>query len=250
MVNEHPLREGFGLLDRTVYPLEGRIDGPAGSRHVQPKVMEVLVFLAQHSGQVVSRDEIVDTVWKGSVVTDEALTRCISELRHTFEDSKKTPRFIQTIPKRGYRLLAPVGPLEQEIPEVDPVAETRSEPTSFWEELNRRNVVRVGLAYAAISWAILGGADIVIDILQLPDTSLRFLLFVLVIGFPIALALAWTLQVTPDGLALDIPTLQEPTGPTRSQRTRLNALIVLASIAGLVLWFSQTDEPEPVEASR
>jgi DNA-binding winged helix-turn-helix (wHTH) protein len=45
----------------------------------------------------------------GTFVTDDVLTRCISELRRVFEDNPKKSRFIQTIPKRGYRLIAPVG---------------------------------------------------------------------------------------------------------------------------------------------
>lgn len=74
--------------------------------HVEPKVMQVLVCLAE-AGDVVSKERLMSRVWAGTFVTDDVLTRSISELRKAFEDDPKNPRFIQTIPKGGYRLLIP-----------------------------------------------------------------------------------------------------------------------------------------------
>ena len=76
--------------------------------HVTPKAMEVLVCLANHHGEVVTKAELFQQVWAGAFVTDDALTRCIGELRRAFEDDAKAPALIQTIVKRGYLLLAPV----------------------------------------------------------------------------------------------------------------------------------------------
>lgn len=76
--------------------------------HVEPKVMEVLVCLAQHSGEAVPKEKLLQTVWADTFVTDDVLTRSVSELRKVFEDDAREPKVIQTIPKRGYRLLAPV----------------------------------------------------------------------------------------------------------------------------------------------
>jgi len=76
---------------------------------VEPKVMEVLVFLAEHAGEVLSREKIVRAIWNGTYVSDEVLTYGISELRHAFDDDAKNPQIIQTIPRRGYRLIAPVS---------------------------------------------------------------------------------------------------------------------------------------------
>jgi DNA-binding winged helix-turn-helix (wHTH) protein/WD40 repeat protein len=75
---------------------------------LEPKVMEVLVCLAKHAGEPVPREELIQTVWPGTFVTDDVLKRCISELRRVFEDDAREPRVIETIPKRGYRLLAAV----------------------------------------------------------------------------------------------------------------------------------------------
>src|SRR5947209_8442213 len=72
--------------------------------HLEPKVMQVLVCLAQ-ARDVVSKEKLMRTVWADTFVTDDVLTRSISELRKIFADSPKDPRYIQTIPKGGYRLL-------------------------------------------------------------------------------------------------------------------------------------------------
>jgi TolB-like protein/DNA-binding winged helix-turn-helix (wHTH) protein len=76
--------------------------------HIEPKVMEVLVCLARHAGETLSRKTLLETVWPDTFVSDDVLTRCISELRRVFDDDAKESRFIQTISKRGYRLLARV----------------------------------------------------------------------------------------------------------------------------------------------
>jgi len=73
---------------------------------VEPKVMEVLLRLAESPGRVVSKVELFDSVWPGVVVGDDSLTRAISELRRALGDSTRSPRIIETVPKRGYRLIA------------------------------------------------------------------------------------------------------------------------------------------------
>jgi TolB-like protein/DNA-binding winged helix-turn-helix (wHTH) protein/Flp pilus assembly protein TadD len=78
------------------------------SRHVSPKAMEVLLCLARHQGQVVGKEDFFKEVWKETFVSDDALTRCIGELRRAFCDGPHTPAVIQTIAKRGYLLIAPI----------------------------------------------------------------------------------------------------------------------------------------------
>jgi len=78
---------------------------------LERKQVEVLVCLAQHPGQPVSKENLLRTVWPDTCVGDDVLIRAICELRRVFEDDPKDARFIQTIPKRGYRLVAPVQPV-------------------------------------------------------------------------------------------------------------------------------------------
>ena len=82
----------------------------SGGRTVrlEPKVMEVLVCLAQHPGDTVSKEQLFQAVWPKTVVTEDVLKRCIAELRRAFDDDAREPRVIETISKRGYRLVAPV----------------------------------------------------------------------------------------------------------------------------------------------
>ncbi len=94
---------------------------------LEPKVMEVLLCLARHAGEVLSKDKLIQSAWPGTFVTDDVLKRCISQLRHAFGDDVRDPRFIDTIPKRGYRLVASVewispwqsAPEKQVLPETD-----------------------------------------------------------------------------------------------------------------------------------
>ena len=82
-------------------------------RRIEPKVMQVLVYLAEHAGKVVPKEELIKAVWPDVFVTDDALARCILELRRALEDDAREPRFIQTIVKGGYRLIAEVKPVEE-----------------------------------------------------------------------------------------------------------------------------------------
>jgi DNA-binding winged helix-turn-helix (wHTH) protein len=76
--------------------------------HLEPRVMAVLVYLAERGGDVVGKEELLREVWAGAFVEDVAVARSISALRHALGDDAASPRFIETIPKRGYRLIAPV----------------------------------------------------------------------------------------------------------------------------------------------
>jgi len=77
---------------------------------IEHKMMQVLVRLANRPGEVHAKEELIRTVWKDTFVTDEVLTRIISELRRIFSDDAKQPHVIETVAKGGYRLIAPVNP--------------------------------------------------------------------------------------------------------------------------------------------
>jgi TolB-like protein/DNA-binding winged helix-turn-helix (wHTH) protein len=96
----------------TVRPNMNTISQNGTSVRLEPKVMGVLVYLASQPGEAISKDSIIKAVWHGTFVSDDALARSISELRRAFQDDARAPRFIETIPKRGYRLIAPVEPVD------------------------------------------------------------------------------------------------------------------------------------------
>src|SRR5262249_34857701 len=92
-----------------VEPTLNRISHNGASRRLEPKVMQVLVRLSEEQGRVVAKQKLMEKVWPETFVTDDVLTRSISELRDAFGDDARASRIIQTIPKQGYRLLLPVS---------------------------------------------------------------------------------------------------------------------------------------------
>ena len=102
------LQAGFHVGECLIEPRQNRILRRDLDVRVEPRVMDVLVSLAARAGEVVSRETLNQEVWRDVVVTDQAVTNCISELRHHLGDDRSTNRIIETIPKRGYRLTAPV----------------------------------------------------------------------------------------------------------------------------------------------
>jgi Tol biopolymer transport system component/DNA-binding winged helix-turn-helix (wHTH) protein len=79
------------------------------SARLTSKAAAVLIELARHAGDTVTRDELLERVWKDRVTTPDVLTQAIKELRRAFADDARPPRYIETIPKVGYRLLAAVS---------------------------------------------------------------------------------------------------------------------------------------------
>ena len=104
----------FQVNDWRVSPRLNRLFRGNDARHVEPKAMDLLVFLAQDPGRVVSKEEIIETVWEGRIIADSALSRVIADLRRALEDDVHDPKYIETIPKRGYRLIADTQPAGQE----------------------------------------------------------------------------------------------------------------------------------------
>jgi TolB-like protein/DNA-binding winged helix-turn-helix (wHTH) protein len=105
---EQPPVSGFYLGDQRIEPARCAIVAAEGEVRIEPRVMDVLVLMVTHEGQVVTREEFFNTVWNGSFVTDEVLSRCVYRLRQALGDNSREPRFIETVSKRGYRLIAPV----------------------------------------------------------------------------------------------------------------------------------------------
>ena len=75
---------------------------------LEPRIMRVLVLLAEHPGQVLTREFLIETVWENRFVGEEGLTQAISRLRKVFGDNARHPKFIETIPKNGYRIIADI----------------------------------------------------------------------------------------------------------------------------------------------
>ncbi len=118
------LDEGFRVGEWVALPRSRTLTRGDETIYPEPKVMDIFVCLARHHPDVVTREQFADEVWPGVIVTDEVLTRGIHMLRGHLGDDPKAPRYIQTISRRGYRLICEVAPLSiekdaSEIPKVD-----------------------------------------------------------------------------------------------------------------------------------
>ncbi|KRT54441.1 Transcriptional regulatory protein, C terminal [endosymbiont of Ridgeia piscesae] len=112
---EQSIRGGGWLLDAPLNQIEQ--DG-RGVR-LEPKAMALLLYLAQRADEVVSRKQLLSALWPGVIVSDDALTQVIIKLRKALGDDARHPRYIQTISKHGYRLIAQVENLPLKEPPAD-----------------------------------------------------------------------------------------------------------------------------------
>lgn len=149
----------FALGGMQVRPSSREVEGPDFKDVLEPRVMQVLVALAQESGVVVSRDDLVRRCWEGRVVSEDAINRCIAKLRRLSEADGGRSFVIDTIPRVGYRLAAAAeaqtGPAERPAaasvappPPVDVAA-----PPPKW-----RARAMLGVPAAALLVAVAGAA--------------------------------------------------------------------------------------------
>ena len=128
----HSGAECFTLGDWAIDPLGNAVTSGKVIRHLEPMTMRVLLRLVDSAEAVVLRDDLLDDVWGARADTsDDSLTRCISQLRRAFGDSARNPRYIQTIPKRGYRLMQPAMRRRSGEPLASKAPRKRNQPASF-----------------------------------------------------------------------------------------------------------------------
>jgi DNA-binding winged helix-turn-helix (wHTH) protein len=103
--------------DWTVEPALNQLSAAGKTVKLEPKTMAVLVYLADRPGEVVTREALLSAIWPGVLVGDDSLTQVVIKLRKALGDAAENPSYIQTIPKGGYRLVAPVVRSGQTLPE-------------------------------------------------------------------------------------------------------------------------------------
>ena len=149
----HPEDGDFLVGDRLFQPSLNRVTDENGEPvSLEPRLASLLVFLARRAGKVVSKEEIRDGVWQATHVADSAITRAMTLLRRALGDDAHAPTFIETIPKRGYRLVAQVVAVMPEESETLPVVFAHHRQRTF-----------VGVAVVAVllclvvglSWAMM-----------------------------------------------------------------------------------------------
>lgn len=260
-------RSGFRIREYEVKPDDFAIVGPGGVREVQPESMEVLLHLVAHAGEVVTPDTLLSSIGPQGSADPRIVADCIRELRAHLDDTDDSPRFIQTVGKRGYRLVAPVAPSDDVVLQtesgplhvhplkggregdyllqssigplvVHPVGgdkEAESPDEGLFATLQRKRVFRVVAAYAVVAWLLLQIVDVISGALPVPNWTLTAATVTAAIGFPAAALLAWAFQVTPSGIKLDLDPSRESTGRFGSVLRYFDVVVIAVLLAAVAL---------------
>ena len=179
------------LLD----PVNRRLTRDGAAVELNGRYLDALALLVREAGRLVTKDRFMDEVWRGVPVTDEALTQCVRSLRRLLGDDAAAPRFIQTVPKHGYRFVAEVEQVEV-APGRPPDTLPDLAPTPDWRRtfvLGSAGMAGGGMAgafgglfYGFASTGQPGGASALIVILCL--TTLTALVGAAGVAFGIAAA--------------------------------------------------------------
>ncbi len=101
-----PLRIGDWCVD----PASGQISRQGETARLEARAMRLLLCLAEHAGEVVSIDDLLDQVWSGVIVSPDSVYQAVTSLRRTLGDDPRQPTYIATVPRLGYRMVATVEP--------------------------------------------------------------------------------------------------------------------------------------------
>jgi DNA-binding winged helix-turn-helix (wHTH) protein/TolB-like protein/Tfp pilus assembly protein PilF len=144
-------------------PLTNELGRDSETVRIEPKAMEVLMVLVSRPGGIATREELLSKVWSGVVVGDEALSQSINKLRRAFGDNPRSPRYIETISKRGYRLIAPVrrDAAAESVRAEEPVSSPQ--PSAVTRNRGRTIVLVVALAVLAASVYLSPSSPVVRD---------------------------------------------------------------------------------------
>ena len=130
------------------------------------------------------------------------------------------------------------------------MSEDMNEPISFFEELKRRNVVRVGVVYLIAAWLLAQVADLMLESFKAPDWVIQAILVVLIIGFPLALIFAWAFEMTPEGLKKERDVDRSQSISRKTGRKLDRSIIAILVIAlGYFVWESRFAAPGEEETS-
>ena len=112
-IEEEPVERSVAFGSHRFDVESGRLWSGTTELRLTPKASAVLRMLLLHAGKPVTKEELFASVWNGTIVSDDALTSCVQELRKALEDDARQPRFIETRHRRGYRFIAPVSDADE-----------------------------------------------------------------------------------------------------------------------------------------
>jgi DNA-binding winged helix-turn-helix (wHTH) protein/TolB-like protein len=162
----------FRLGDWLVQPALCRLSKDGRIVQVRAKVMDLLAYLAGRAGEVIPKERLLDDVWGSQAISESALTRTVTELRQALGDDAEKPRLLETIPKRGYRLIGPVAPAPEAV--NPPASEQAHRVSTRSKALLAAAAVAVALllGVATLTWRGTGANVSPVTIAVLPFDSL------------------------------------------------------------------------------
>ncbi len=233
------LLQGFYLGDLLVEPPQGRITSREGTVHLPPKAIEILLCLADRPGELVTRGTLLEEVWGSNRGSTKALSHAIGEIRHALNDHRSDPKFIETLQKRGYRLLVTPVLADTDTSTIVIGAQTGVTDLGLFEDLKQRGVLETGLAYLIVGWLLIQVADIVFEQLLLPQWAGTFVTVFVIAGFPLAILLSWFLEFR-DGRAVVHKLSQADARKRRFSRTYMSVITALGVAAVAVFFYDKS----------
>ncbi len=119
------MQEEFKIPGWLVKPQANELVGAEQTLKLDHKVMQLLVYLVQNAGSDLSKENILRAVWGEGVFTEEVLTVAVSSLRKALGDNSRTPNYIKTLPRFGYRMLTPPISLMSTPPNASPIPQSK-----------------------------------------------------------------------------------------------------------------------------
>ncbi len=245
------LRNGFRVGDWLIEPGESRASKSDQAVSLTDDQIEVLIVLASRHGEAVDHRTLRNEIWPGRHGAEEKLRRTVGALRELFGDKPRHPRYIASVGNDSYALIAHFEQVAPVARAPDLLASGYAAHATFGgraqhllAELRRRHVFKVTASYLVGMWIVLQVAQVTFAPLRFPDWWMTALTILAVIGLPIVLVLAWTYEITPEGVVLDAGV--DGTGVVRRlprPRQSIGPVIVagvalMATVTGFAWWRS------------
>ncbi|MBT8449097.1 MAG: tetratricopeptide repeat protein, partial [Gammaproteobacteria bacterium] len=202
------LRAGFRLNDVVVLPQNGTIIAQETEKNLSPKAMEVLLYLCQNRNRLVTTESLLSFGWGDTNANRSNLTHVISDIRRVLNDHKESPTFIQTMPRKGYRLIAKISDKddlvthsktgqEQVLPESSATEQETDHKTWHYSLaiLKNSKLFSVSMGFMISIWFLIQIFDIIFPIMNVPEWGLQVAVLILVVGLPLALLFTWLKEI-------------------------------------------------------
>jgi DNA-binding winged helix-turn-helix (wHTH) protein/Flp pilus assembly protein TadD/TolB-like protein len=196
------LHHGFHLGNTFVEPDLGIITRDEQRYHLAPKAMEVLIFLSSTQGEIVSREQILQFAWGDKKASKANVTHVISEIRQALDDHKECPTFIQTISRKGYRMLLPTiskGAASMwtfpgnQSNHIHALSDKKGKLSLSMLKSSR--LFNACAAYLVVSWVLLQVFSTVFPIFDIEPLGGKIAALCLVVGFPIVIGFEWVKEI-------------------------------------------------------